>query len=217
MTATPKTVRRFRNRPIDLLSDTDDAVDALTRHVRSAAGGFDTLSASSDPARIGPLDLIALQAVDAAVPAPSALWLLDDEGQWLTTEILSRIPGDADLWSCHPSVVLDLADLYHLLRRVESQHGATDELGSKAMGRTPATWLLAAKRPRLVPANDGTLRKVLGYSKDDHWWRRWRLELDRELVERARHLRRLAATTDNRVAALSELRVLDITLRGATT
>ncbi len=54
---------------------------------------------------------------------------------------------------------------------------------------------------------------MLGYRKDDDWWRRWRLELDQELVHHAQHIRRLAAVDDYRAARLSELRVLDIALR----
>lgn len=213
-TGSPRAVRRFRHRPLELITDAESAATSVCRHLESIGGAFDLLGASTDANHLDATDLISVSAMGTPVPVAASLWLLSDEGQWLATEILSRIPVDADLSSCDPGVVHDLAALYHLLRRTESQIGDPSTRSSNAMGQATATRVMARKRPRLVPVSDSMIRGILGYRKDDDWWRRWRLELDNELMTAAAHIRRLAAIDDPRAEQLSDLRVLDISLRG---
>ncbi len=203
MTASPtaakisRPVRRLRR----LVEDPATIADALVHHVSSPAGNFDRLTAASDSSHIGAIDLVALTALGAPASIESASWILSEVGQWLTAEILADVPTDVALPDAGVATVHRIADLFGLLRR---EGGLT---------RSASTRLLAAKRPHLVPIDDGTTRRALRYPKSDAWWVAWREALDepnRALVRTgiARAAERVGETPD-----LAQLRVVDIALR----
>ena len=202
----------FERHPARFFEDLEAAASTLIRHLDSTSGGFDRLTAVSDPAHITADDIVACSMLDYAVPAPAAAWILSPEGQWLTAEILSDVPTDNDLWDCAAPAILRAADLFQLLRAPTSQLPPGDEVA--ALGQATATRLLAAKRPRLVPIDDRQVRHTLRYPKDALWFRRWRDVMDDELIGLTRTVRHMATEHRADAANLSELRVVDIVVRG---
>lgn len=202
----------FQRHPARFFDDLPAAANAIVRHLDSTAGSFDRLTAVSDPGHITADDIVACSMLDYPVPAAAAAWILSAEGQWLTAEILADIPTDEDLWGCQAAAILRAADLFQLLRAPTSQLPA-EQVGA-ALGQATATRLLAAKRPRLAPIDDRQIRQTLRYPKDALWFRRWREVMDEELTGMARAARHLASDDRAEAANLSELRVLDIVIRG---
>ncbi len=202
----------FPRHPARFFDDADAAAAAIVRHLDSTRGSFDRLSAVSDPAHITAQDIVACAMLDHPVPAAAAAWILSPEGEWLTAEILADIPSTDELWGCHAEVILRAADLFRLLRAPTSQLPAGDE--RPAVSQAVATCLLAAKRPRLVPIDDGQVRQSLKYPKDALWFRRWKDVIDDELLGLARTARHLASEDRPEAVNLSELRVLDVVVRG---
>lgn len=201
----------FRRHPGRFFDDLDAAAAAVVGHLQSTAGQFDRLSQQADPHRITAEDIVACTMTGYPVPAPAAAWILEAEGQWLTTEILADIPAGTSLWSCDAAHILRAADLFRLLRAPTSQLPTLPD--TAAMGQATATRLLAAKRPLLAPIDDRQIRQTLRYSKDTLWFRRWREVLDEELLAMARTTRHLASEDEPLAVNLSELRVLDIVIR----
>ena len=197
----------------------------IVSHLRSTRGQFDRLSWTSDPTQITATDIVAVSMLARPIPAATAAWLLSDEGQWLTAELLAEIPVTATLQDCDPNSILKIADLFHLIRRPTSQVPVDpNDQGAKAskskriqkhsgIGQANTTRLLAAKRPGLVPIDDRSIRKALGYSKDDSWWRRWKSVLNQDTREAIRSIRSEAATRESAAINLSDLRMFDILLR----
>jgi hypothetical protein len=183
------------------------------------------LSWTSDPTQVTATDIVVVSMLARPIPAATAAWLLSDEGQWLTAEILAEIPVTATLQDCDPNSILKIADLFHLIRRPTSQVPAdTNEQTAKAsktkrsqkrsgIGQANTTRLLAAKRPGLVPIDDHSIRKALGYSKDETWWLRWKSVLNQDTRETIRSIRSEATATDSAAINLSDLRIFDILLR----
>ncbi len=223
----------FRRDPGTLLQRVTHPATHIVSHLRSTRGQFDRLSWTSDPTQITATDLVAVSMLGRPVPAPTAAWLLSDEGQWLTAEILAEVPVNAILQDCDPKSILKIADLFHLIRRPTSQIPSRPDAlssnlkrakqGRKALqkrdqrhrdiGQANTTRLLAAKRPGLVPIDDRILRKTLGYSKDETWWLRWKSALDQDTRELVRSIRSEASRTDSAAINLSDLRIFDILFR----
>lgn len=186
-----------------VLKRPDRAVRRLISHCDSLSGNFDLLASRSDPARIGAGDIIAVAMLGAPISAASAAWLLGDEGQWLTTEILADVPYGAELWCGDATPILRAGDLFRLLRRNNSA----------ALTRSAATRLLAAKRATLVPIDDSVARRKLGYNKNDNWWQGWRSSLTPELLASIEYLQQTAAEERPDFPKLSALRVVDTVMR----
>ncbi len=202
----------FPRHPARFFDDLDAAATAVVRHLDSTAGSFDRLTAVSDPAHITAQDIVACSMMEHPVPAAAAAWILSPEGEWLTAEILSDISPNDELWGCNAGVILRAADLFQLLRSPTSQMPA--EHNDPAVSQAVATCLLAAKRPRLVPIDDRQIRHSLKYPKNTLWFRRWKDVMDDELLGLARTARHLAGEEHAAAVNLSELRVLDIVVRG---
>lgn len=183
----------------------------ITDHLKSTSGQFDLLTRSSDPTQLCAKDIVAVSMIGPSIPATAAGWLLSDEGQWLSAEVLAKIPVGATLQDCDPQSILRVADLFHLVRRPTSQ--LPERSRASALGQATATRLLAAKRPGLVPIDDRHTRKVLGYRKDDSWWLRWKNILDHETSDMIDDIRSEAGLADTKATGLSDLRVFDILLR----
>ena len=203
----------FGRRPHRLLARRKRSVRAVVAHLDGLSGQFDSLTRTSDPNRITAVDLVAVSMIGPSVPPRAAAWILGADGQWLTTEILADIPRQSRVWDCEPGDIVRAADLFHLLRASTSQIGG--KRGRRAMGQASATRLLAAKRPDLVPIDDGAIRGALRYPKDGYWWRRWRRAIDAELLELADQVRADAAKERPAAADLPTLRLLDIAVRRA--
>ncbi len=215
----------FRRDPGNHVERVTQPATLVVSHLRSTRGQFDRLSWTSDPTQITATDIVAVSMLARPVPAATAAWLLSDEGQWLTAEILAEIPITATLQDCNPNSILKIADLFHLIRRPSSQvPTGTNGQEAKAskrrrsskhnsIGQANTTRLLAAKRPGLVPIDDRSIRKALGYSKDETWWLRWKSVLNQDTRETIRSIRSEAATQDSAAINLSDLRVFDILLR----
>ncbi len=202
----------FRRHPSRFLNDPHRAASAVVEHLDSTTGRFDLISLRSDPARITASDLVAVSMLGVPVPAPSAAWILGDEGQWLSTEILADIPADDQLWDCPATSILRAADLFRLLRAPTSAVPPA-EPNQPALGQAAASRILASKRPRIVPIDDRQMRDALRYSKNALWFRRWQDTLGTELLTAARTARHLAAKERPAAVNLSELRVIDIVVR----
>lgn len=201
----------FKHHPSKIIGRVSEPEAAILSHLSGVRGQFDHLTQTSDPTQITASDLVALSMIGTPVPAAAAAWLLSDDGQWLTAEILADIPDDATLQRCQPLTILRLADLFHLLRNPTSQ--LPTRRRGRALGQASATRILAAKRPGLVPIDDQGIRKQLGYSKDESWWLRWKNILDDETSDMLADIRVASALADSRANGLSDLRLFDILLR----
>lgn len=201
----------FRRHPSERVLRVNNPAAKVTDHLSSVTGQFDLLTRSSDSAQVSANDLVAVSMIGPAIPATAAAWILSDEGQWLSAEILASIPVDAALQDCDPQSILRVADLFHLVRRPTSQ--MPERSRASALGQATATRLLAAKRPGLVPIDDRYTRKVLGYSKDESWWLRWKNILDHETSDMIDDIRSEAGLTNPDAMGLSDLRIFDVLLR----
>ncbi len=191
----------FGKNPKKAMGSITKAADAVIDHLASPAGGFDTLAHMSDPNQIEAIDLVRVSLLGKAVDPWSCLWLMSDDGRWLTAETLSGVPTDVRLGAPHVNAAFRCVDLLALLR---------DGAG---LGQAQATRLIAAKRPKLGAIDDKTIRHALDTPKDNNCWRRWKSALDDDLLTKVEAVRSLAATTDPFATELSSLRILDIAIR----
>lgn len=125
---------------------------------------FEAMADSDHPNEITERDLTAVTMLGVNVPAPCAIWLLND-GRRAVSELLSELPPEADMWEVGDEVFEVAEQLWELLNTA----GWPDP-GSRAnnMGRTIKSKLLAAKRPRLLPVLDTVVCGALG-ERDDFW------------------------------------------------
>ncbi len=209
--ADTSTNRPFRRHPSRYIDGTEAAAKTIVAHFAGTAGHYDVLTQSTEPSHITGTDLLAVGMLGIPVPAPAAAWILGEEGQWLTTEILADLPLDTPLWEADPRCILRAADLFQLLRAESSAVPSTP--GLTAVGQATATRILASKRPALCPLDDREVRAALKYPKDSLWFRRWNETINDDLLDATRRARSLAAETEPLAASLTELRVLDIVVR----
>ncbi|MET8690992.1 DUF6308 family protein [Streptomyces bauhiniae] len=145
-------------------------------------------------------DLVAVQMLSVTVPAEAALELLEGKPGRQLSELLRRIPADADM------AEVDAAELdtgspadqaWRLLFRV------------KGIGWVKAGKLLARKRPRLIPVYDNVVKCLLG--RPPHFWLPLHTALradDHALHHTLLDLRKRAGIPET----VSALRVCDIVL-----
>ncbi|MGW3339321.1 DUF6308 family protein [Streptomyces sp. NPDC001009] len=98
-------------------------------------------------------DLVAVQMLSVTVPPKAALELLEGERGTLLSELLTRIPADADM------AEVDAAEL--------DTGSAADQAWKLLRGADDVGWvkagkLLARKRPRLIPVYDNVVKCLLG-------------------------------------------------------
>jgi hypothetical protein len=137
------------------------------------------------PNRLGPADLIAVSALSVEIPALAAIRLLDDSNSAQISHFLRKIPADVDIVDVEPEALTGDSAAGQLWRFLRA--------GKDGIGRTRASKLLAAKRPRLLPIWDSFVEKATGLDTSDNWrkfqsvlcaddeaiWR-WLTELKRE-------------------------------------
>jgi hypothetical protein len=119
---------------------------------------FEAFIQLSDPDRFGPMDFLAIQALEVSIPSGSALQVLraaaDKYNNLLTG--LPRVP----IWEAE--------------RAVFEQGGAAIEMFNLLddlpdVGITKATKLMAAKRPHLIPIQDAFVQEELVLPKGRFW------------------------------------------------
>lgn len=145
-------------------------------------------------------DLVAVQMLSVRVPKETALELLEGETGRSLSDLLRRIPVDADMAEVDASE-LDTGSAAHqawqLLRALDGIEWVT------------AGKLLARKRPRLVPVYDNVVKCLLG--RPSHFWLPLRTALradDNALHHTLLDLRKRAGVPET----VSALRVCDIVL-----
>lgn len=191
-----RALRRLIKRP-------DLTASAVIDHFASQSGGFDRITAQTDPMQVTSNDLLAAGLIGRPLATETIEWLLGEDGRWLTAEVLADIRPDAELTDADTRCIIRMGDLFRLLRARKSS-GVT---------RSAATRLLAAKRPALVPIDDSVARRFLGYDKSDEWWADWREALSIDVLDGVAEARAMATERVAAAADLTDLRILDIALR----
>lgn len=170
-------------------------------------------SARSSPNLITASDLVAVTLLSmdirrssrSGISTSNALKIEEKSDE--ISRLLSEIPDDKDLHTLDEDhfekwVGPDSAGelLWSFLR---------DEIG---MHRVATFKLIARKRPRLFPIQDGRVRAILG--RQPNWWRSWYevLHSREDLVAELDRIRLDAATEAPSISNLSILRVADIVL-----
>jgi Family of unknown function (DUF6308) len=185
-----------------------EAVDSLREYLSKYTGRFfEPLAARSDPNRFEADDLVAVSCLSVTVPGDVIGWLLLEEGQQQTAQLLGRMKADRDVGLHEHDITKDDAAL-ELWALLNEQRG---------LGPTTTSKLMAAKRPHLVPIFDAYVADALlpGWRRHEWtWWKPWRDLLSGphadELMSALREVRKLAAAADVNVVALSDLRLLDV-------
>ena len=103
------------------------------------------------PNEITERDIVAVSMLGVNIPAPVAIWLLED-GRSAVSELLRAIPAEADI--CENGELLDPGRETEALWRLLGNGCWPDPIHSNGMGTTKISKLLAAKRPNLVPIFD---------------------------------------------------------------
>lgn len=167
---------------------------------RYAGRAFNTLGGPGDaPAvrhTITPSDLVAVTLLSVAVPAESAIALLNGQAEEVAL-LLRQIPSDVPLWTrdaarhvC-PGSYAD--QLWTVLRRL-------------GLGPVTTSKLMARKRPVLIPIYDSVIQRAL-LGRTRRWWQpMWGELQNSRLVARLRSIRAGANLSED----VSLLRVLDV-------
>jgi len=167
---------------------------------------FETICDASRPNQFTASDFIAVSTLSVEIPPRSAIYLLSDEGVERTEALLAHVPTNLDLWDVEagPLVAKDgpMWQLWDLVRRA-SWPTPEVENGHNNVGRTKASKLLAAKRPRLVPIQDQVVVDALGDGSRS--WAAWREALQDTLLRDLVH-----DTTADAPNGLSLLRRIDV-------
>ncbi len=168
-------------------------------HFEDIGGRWNTPEAAFT---ITPADLVAVTCLSVSIPAHAAIRILGPEANAISA-LLHEIPTDLDLWNALDEHLDDdspAGRLWRLLR------------GSRDMGPTTTSKLIARKRARLAPIYDDVVRSELGLRNSRGYWTGMRDLLNRE-VEPGKplhdHLTELAreAKLD---PVVTPLRVLDV-------
>jgi hypothetical protein len=118
---------------------------------------FESFIAMGDPACFGPVDLLAIQALQVSIPSGSALRLLGCAAEF--NAALNDLPS-GQLWETERAVFEPGGAVIKLFKLL-------DELPH--VGTTKATKLMAAKRPHLIPIQDAFVQEALVLPKGRFW------------------------------------------------
>jgi hypothetical protein len=140
------------------------AVEQLKAYFESgqfAGAHFESFGNSAETAnRFTSDDIVAVSFVSSRIPGLAALQILETDNEELN-ELLSKIPGDVDLWDAPKSVMAADSPAAQLWDRLAAMPGMT---------RFAAGKLLARKRPRLFPVYDKVFYRALNRPPDAEWW-----------------------------------------------
>jgi len=110
-------------------------------------------------------DVLAVAAVNAAMPAAVACQLLSEPVSGRLAAWLRRLPTDVDLWDAEDGTLATAAEAWEEIRSIhEAARNTTGDpwaAGNK---------LLARKRPRLIPLYDAKVRRVVDLAEGASWW-----------------------------------------------
>ncbi|MEV0093745.1 DUF6308 family protein [Streptomyces sp. NPDC050738] len=151
---------------LHVVLDAERVVDDLRRYfgiglppgaAAFTGGRFEHLAGGGDRRQVADRftaeDLVAVQTLSVAVPAPVALDLLEGPLGTQLSALLREIPSDTDLSDADASVVADGSPAHRAWCLLEDQY----KIGWVIAGK-----LLARKRPRLLPVYDRVVRCALG-------------------------------------------------------
>ncbi|OBG42933.1 DUF6308 family protein [Mycolicibacterium fortuitum] len=162
---------------------------------------FEEFAAIGDPNRFEASDILAVEALNVAVPPESAAKLIVSESQRFS-QLLRAIPREIDLWEAEPNVLDERSNAHALHTELQTLPG---------VGWVVASKLLATKRPRLLPILDNEVRDFLRPSKGRFW-----LSLHAELSDPTRRSA-IAAACKAAPPHVSLLRRIDVALWMAAT
>ncbi len=114
-----------------------------------------------DPYVLGPADLVAASALSVKIPSMAAIRLLDEPNAERISALLRAVPADVDIVDVAPDKLNGNSDASQLWRFLRA--------GRDGIGRTRASKLLAAKRPRLLPIWDSFVEIATGLDTSDYW------------------------------------------------
>jgi hypothetical protein len=176
----------------------DAAMTNFRTYMDTFTGRHFEAIADRDPNRITANDLVAVTMLSVQVPA-EASWSVLTDGADEISALLHQIDPSLEIWD-------EDADLSPTS---PSWKLWTAIAGQKGVGRTIASKLLAAKRPRLFPIYDSVVGTALGIS-DENFWDMWQ-QLLREDAELRTSVDEIRAGVPA-AAHLSTLRMLDIVI-----
>ena len=119
---------------------------------------FEAFIQMSDPDRFGPMDFLAIQALEVSIPSGSALQILKAEVDKYN-DLLNGLPHEP-IWEAERAVFEPGGAAIELFDHLDDLPG---------VGITKATKLMAAKRPRLIPIQDAFVQEELVLPKGRFW------------------------------------------------
>lgn len=189
----------------------DAAIDTLQRYYSEDGSGrprytgarFEAMaSLNDDPHTVGPADFVAVSMLSVSVPPEAAIRLLGPDAATVSS-LLKQIPQNQDIVDIDPDLLATESPAGKLWRALRG--------GNDGIGRTTASKLLAAKRPRLMPIWDSFVAQATGLDTPDYW-RRFQQVLIADDRRMWIWLGELRSQAQNVPVTVSELRVLDVLL-----
>jgi hypothetical protein len=119
---------------------------------------FEAFIEMSDPDRFGPVDFLAIQALEVSVPSGSTLQVLGAAADKCKA-LLNDLPR-GPIWKAKRSVFEPGGAAIELYRLLDDLPG---------VGATKATKLMAAKRPHLIPIQDAFVEEELILPRGRFW------------------------------------------------
>ncbi|MEO8555153.1 MAG: DUF6308 family protein [Actinomycetota bacterium] len=151
-------------------------------------------------------DLLAVAAVNAAMPAVVTNQLLSEPLSGRLTARLRQLATDVDLWDAEDEVLTVAAEAYEQIRSI---HPIVSGYGE---GWAAANKLLARKRPRLIPMYDAKVRRVANLAEGASWWFSLRHAMHVDGEDNEIRYRVCAAMREADIGYVSVLRGLDVIL-----
>lgn len=169
---------------------------------------FEAIAArNTDPDCLDTADFVAVSTLSVDVPGDAALRLLSTQTAREISRLLSQIPH-CDIVDVEPDQLAPgrgpASELWRVLK-------GDQESGKDGIGKTTASKLMAAKRPKLIPIWDSFVQQATGLGTDDYW-RQFQTVLvadDRRIWKWLESIRaQVPELPDN----VSTLRILDVIL-----
>ena len=199
------------NRPDQRFSPADALSTYFHGTPRQFSGSlFDSFGGGGDRPevedRITSEDLLAVAAVNAAMPAAVTNQLLSEPLSSRLTAHLRQLATDIDLWDAGDEVLAVASEAFEQIRSIQpvvSGYGG---------GWAAAYKLLARKRPRLMPLYDAKVRRVANLADGASWWLSLRHAMHVDGEDNEVRYRVCAAMRDADTGYVSVLRGLDVIL-----
>ncbi len=151
-------------------------------------------------------DVLALAAVNAAMPAAITNRLLSEPLSGRLTVYLRQLATDIDLWDAEDEVLTVAAEAFEQIRSIQPIVAGYGE------GWAAANKLLARKRPRLIPMYDAKVGRVANLAGGASWWLSLRHAMHVDGEDNEVRYRVCAAMLEADIGYVSVLRGLDVIL-----